>query len=83
MHTEDRKTATESAGYAAGVGIGMFREMFRGKHVSAAIITASGALLLLGGSFIAHTETGAFVQVVGVLAGTVGLVGWVFSSSED
>jgi len=80
---EHKQTPTEAAGYAAGVGIGAFHAACRGKHVSAAIIVLAGAILLLGGSFIRHADTQLFVQVVGCLVGTVGLVGWIFSSTKN
>jgi hypothetical protein len=82
MQTENKQTATEAAGYTVGISVGFLREMFRGKHISAAIIMAAGAALLLGGSFIPHADTGTFVQVVGVISACAGLAGWIFSSSK-
>src|ERR1044072_7913394 len=79
---QTKQTATEAAGYAAGVGLGTFRAAFRGKHISAAIIVLAGAILLLGGSFIRHSDTQLFVQVVGCIFGAVGLAGWFFSSAK-
>ena len=82
-NTQTRQTATEAAGYAAGVGIGTLRAAFRGKHISAAIVILAGAILLLGGSFIGHSDTQLFVQVVGCVFGGAGLIGWFFSSSKS
>jgi hypothetical protein len=81
-NTRTKQTATEAAGYAAGVGIGTLRAALRGKHISAAIIVLAGAILLLGGSFIRHGDTQLFVQAVGCIFGAVGLVGWLLSSSK-
>ena len=83
MENTNKQTPTEAAGYAAGIGIGTFRAAFRGKHLSAAIVVVAGSILLLGGSFIRHSQTQAFVQIVGCIVGAVGLVGWIFSSSKD
>jgi len=80
---EHKQTPTEAAGYAAGVSIGAFRALCRGKHISAAIIVLTGAVLLLGGSFIRHDDTKLFVQFVGCLVGAVGLAGWIFSSTKN
>lgn len=81
-HIQNKQTATEAAGYVAGAGIVTARAAFRGKHISAAIIVLAGAVLILGGSFIRHSDTKLFVQVVGCIVGAVGLVGWLFSSSK-
>jgi hypothetical protein len=80
---EHKQTTTQASGYAVGVGIGAFRAACRGKHISAAIIVLAGAVLLLGGSFIRHTDTKLFVQVIGCIVGAVGLVGWIFSSTKS
>jgi hypothetical protein len=80
---EHKQSATEAAGFAAGVGVGAFHAAFRGKHISAAIIVLAGAVLLLGGSFIRHADTKLFVQVVGCIVGVVGLIGWIFSSTKS
>ena len=80
---EHKQSATEAAGQITGLGVGAFRAACRGKHMSAAIIVLAGAILLLGGSFIAHSDTKLFVQVVGVIFGAVGLVGWLFSSTKS
>ena len=83
-NTQTKPTTTEAAGYAAGVGIGTCRALFRGKHVSAAIIVLAGAILLLGASWlIHHNDTKLFVQVVGCIVGVVGLVGWIFSTTKS
>ena len=78
-HDTQKQTATEAAGYIAGAGLGSTRLAFRGKHMSAAIIVVAGAMLLLGGSYIAHGDTKLFVQVVGCIVGAIGLGGWVIS----
>jgi uncharacterized membrane protein YjjP (DUF1212 family) len=81
---QTKQTSTEALGYVAGVSVGTFRALFRGKHVSAAIIVLAGAILLLGGSWlIRHDDTALFVQFVGCVVGAVGLVGWIFSSTKS
>lgn len=80
---EHKQTGTEAAGHIAGLGVGAFRASCRGKHISAAIIVLAGAVLLLGGSFIQHTDTQLFVQVGGCVVGAFGLVGWIFSSTKS
>jgi uncharacterized membrane protein YjjP (DUF1212 family) len=83
-HIQTKQTATEALGYTAGVSIGTFRALFRGKHISAAIIVLAGAILLLGGSWlIRHADTKLFIQVVGCIVSAVGLVGWVFSTTKS
>ena len=79
---ETHKSTAESAGYIAGLGLGMTRESMRGKHMSAAIIVVAAALLILGGSFIRHDDTKLFVQIVGCIVLVVGLWGW-FASVTD
>ena len=54
----------------------------RGKHISAAIIVLAAAVLIVGGSYIAHSDTKPFVQVVGCIVGAVGLGGWFISVVE-
>jgi len=80
---EHKQTSTEAAGHIAGLGVGAFRASFRGKHISAAIIVLAGAILLLGGAFIRHSDTKLFFQVVGCVVGAFGLVGWTFSSTKN
>ena len=46
------------------------------KCISASIIVFSGAILLLGGAFVGHTDTKLFVQTVGCGVGIVGIIGW-------
>ena len=83
-NTQTKQTSTEALGYTAGVSIGTFRALFRGKQISAAIIVLAGALLLLGGSWlIRHDDTKLFIQFVGCIVGAVGLVGWIFSSTRS
>jgi hypothetical protein len=52
------------------------------KAISASIIVLAAAVLLLGGSFIPHSDTRLFVQVVGCAVGAVGLWGWCVSIRE-
>lgn len=78
-----KQTTTEAAGQIAGYGVGAFTAACRGKHMSAAIIVLAGAILLLGGSFIHHGDTQAFVQFTGSLCIAVGLLGWLFSSPKN
>ena len=83
QNIEKKDSATQAAGYAAGVGIGLTRSALRGKHISAAIIVLAGAILILGGSYIQHSDTKLFVQVVGCLFSAIGLFGWFASSAGD
>ena len=80
---EHKHTPTEAVGHIAGLGFGAFSAVCRGKHMSAAIIVLAGAILLLGGSFIVHSDTRLFVQVVGTVLVAVGLGGWFLSSSKQ
>ena len=82
QNDQNKPSATEAAGYIAGLGVGMSRTALRGKHMSAAIIVLAGALLLLGGSFIRHSDTQLFVQVIGCALGAIGLYGWFVSVME-
>ena len=52
------------------------------KSISAAIIVVAGSALILGGSYIPHSDTKLFVQIVGCGVGTVGLWGWFVSLKE-
>lgn len=81
-NAEDQKSGTEAAGYIAGVGIGLARQMTRGKHISASIIVLAAAILIVGGSYIGHGDTRLFVQVVGCLVCAIGLGGWLLSVTE-
>ena len=81
-HDEKERTATESLGYVAGVGVGLTRSMMRGKAISASIIVLASAILILGGSFIQHSDTKLFVQAVGCIFGVIGLGGWFVSLQE-
>jgi len=53
-HTQ-KLSPTEAAAYIAGVGLGAARSALRGKHVSAAIIVLAAAILIVGGSYLAHS----------------------------
>lgn len=46
------------------------------KSISASIITLSGAVVLVGGSFVSHNQTQGFLQIVGSVVGLIGLVVW-------
>ena len=70
---------THSAAYAAGLSVGTLQAVFRGKHLSAALIVLIGATLLLGGACLTRGETALFMQSVGCVVGGVGLIGWIFS----
>jgi hypothetical protein len=76
------QSPTEAAGYIGGVGLGATRSALRGKHISAAIIVLAAAVLIVGGSYLAHSDTKLFVQVVGCIVGAVGLAGWFISVTE-
>ena len=77
-----QQSPTEAGGYIAGVGLSGARSAFRGKHISAAIIVFAAAVLIVGGSHIAHSDTKLFVQAVGCIVGAVGLGGWLISDSD-
>ncbi len=51
--------------------------------LSSSIIVFSGAFLLAVGSHVRHSDTGAFVQVVGCLVGILGFIGWFKACSND
>ena len=46
------------------------------KSISASIVVLSGALVLVGASFISHDQTQGFLQFVGGVVGLTGLVVW-------
>jgi hypothetical protein len=52
------------------------------KSISASIIVVAAAFLILGGSHIQHGDTKLFVQIVGVVVGLVGMIGWWMSLME-
>jgi hypothetical protein len=80
--TETKPSATEAAGYVAGVGVGMTRSALGGKPISSSIIVLAAAVLIAGGGHIQHADTRLFVMVVGCGVGLLGLLGWVVSSRE-
>ena len=82
QNTEVRPSATEAAGYVAGVGVGMTRSTLGGKPISSSIIVLAGAILIAFGGHIQHGDTQLFVMIVGCLVGLLGLVGWLVSSRE-
>lgn len=49
------------------------------KAISASIIVLAAAILIVGGSHIQHSDTKAFVQVVGCIVGVIGLGGWLIT----
>ena len=81
--TKDNLSRTESAGYVAAVSAGLLQRLFRGKHMSAAIIVMAGAILLLGGSLIRHDDTQLFLQAFGFILAVFGFMGWIFGSPES
>ena len=81
-HDDKDRSATESLGYIAGAGFGMTRSMMRGKALSTSIIVLAAAILILGGSFIQHSDTKLFVQVVGCIFAVIGRGGWFVSLQE-
>ncbi len=52
------------------------------KSISASIVVLAAALLLLGGSYIPHSDTELFVQGVGCVVGLLGMGGWLFTLQE-
>jgi len=52
------------------------------KSISASIIVIAGSALILGGSYIPHSDTKLFVQIVGCGVSVVGLWGWFTSLKE-
>ena len=52
------------------------------KSISASIIVLAASGLILGGSFIPHSDTRLFVQAVGCITGVIGLWGWFVSIKE-
>jgi hypothetical protein len=55
------------------------------KSISASIVVLSGAIMLVGGSFIQHDQTQAFLQLIGGTVGFIGLVAWfrTLKQSQD
>jgi hypothetical protein len=52
------------------------------KAISASIVVLASAALLLGGSYVQHSDTRLFVQVAGCAVGVIGLGGWFISMKE-
>ncbi len=46
------------------------------KSISASIIVLAAAILIVGGSYIQHSDTKLFVQIEGCGVGLLGLFGW-------
>lgn len=55
---------------------------FAMKSISASIIVLAAAGLIVGGSYIQHSDSKLFVQVVGCVFGAVGLGVWFVSIRE-
>ena len=55
------------------------------KSISASIVLLSGAIILVGGSFVTQNQTQGFLQFVGGAIGLVGLGAWfmTFKQSKD
>ena len=53
------------------------------KEISASIIVLAAAILLVGGSHVQHSQTQAFVQIVGCVVGLMGLGGWIVSFRDE
>jgi hypothetical protein len=52
------------------------------KAISASIVVLAAAILITGGSLIAHADSKLFVQSVGCIIGLMGLGGWFVSFRE-
>jgi hypothetical protein len=52
------------------------------KAISASVVILAAAVLIAGGSHIAHDDTKLFVQVVGCGLGLTGLAVWLVSLKE-
>jgi hypothetical protein len=52
------------------------------KAISSSIVVLAAAILLLGGSYIQHSDTKLFVQTVGCIVGLIGLGGWIVSLND-
>ncbi len=52
------------------------------KAVSASIVVLAAAITTTGGSYIQHSDTRLFVQVVGCVVGVMGLRGWFIGLKE-
>lgn len=46
------------------------------KSISASMVLLAAAILIVGGSYIPHSDTRLFVQVVGCAVGLISLGGW-------
>jgi len=52
------------------------------KAISASIVILAASILLTGGSFIQHTDTQMFVQIVGCVVGLIGLIGFYLGFND-
>jgi hypothetical protein len=52
------------------------------KSISSSIIVLAAAILIVGSSYIQHSDTQLFVQIVGCGVGLIGLWGWFVSFKE-
>jgi hypothetical protein len=82
----DTRLFVQIAGCIVGViGLGGWCVSLREKPISAisaSIIVSAAAILMLGGSYIQHSDTRLFVQAVGCIVGVIGLGGWFVSPRE-
>lgn len=46
------------------------------KSISASIIVLAAAIMIVGGAFVSHGDTGLYVMFAGTVAGLARLVGW-------
>jgi hypothetical protein len=55
------------------------------KSISASIVLLSGAIILVGGSFVSHDQTQSFLQFIGAAIGLGGLYAWytTFKQSKE
>ena len=74
----DTKLFVQVVGCLVGIiGLRGWFAVTKGRDVfSALILVFAAAVLIAGGSFIQHSDTKLFVQVVGCFIGVIGLGGW-------
>jgi hypothetical protein len=52
------------------------------KSISSSIIVLAGVILIVGGSYIPHSDTQLFAQIAGCGVALIGLWGWFASLKE-
>jgi len=52
------------------------------KSISASIVILAASVLILGGSWIPHSDTQMFVQAAGCVFGALGFWGWLGCMKE-